>query len=72
MINLQMAAHLSTLPNSLEAVRKRLRDTFRQNEGTQDDPDFPLSPLYEASPADLPTDDELSPAHDARDDDRAE
>ena len=65
MNNLKLAAHLCTLPNSFEEVRKRLRETFRQNEGTDNDPEFPLSPLYEeASPADLPTDDELSPAHD--------
>ena len=71
--NLQLAAHLCTLPISLEAVRKRLRDTFRQNEGTQEEPHSPLSPLYEeASPANLQTDDEPSPTHDVRDVARAE
>ena len=52
-----MAAHLVTLPDSLHGVKRKLRKTFHQDS----DSDFPLSPLYEASPTSMPDDEEPSP-----------
>ena len=63
--NLQMDAHLLTLPDSLESVRKRLRATFVQDEGTdtEDESNFSMSPLSEVED-DAP----LSPLSDADED----
>ena len=60
-----MDAHLLTLPDSLESVRKRLRSTFVQDEGTdtEDELNFSLSPLSEVED-DAP----LSPLSDADED----
>ena len=58
-----MDAHILTLPDNLYDVKRKLRTTFHQEEGEDSDSDFPLSPLYEASPTSMSDDDEeLSPA----------
>ena len=62
--NIHMDAHIHSLPASLHNVKKKLRETFQQEEGEDSDSDFPLSPLDEASPTSMSDDDdeELSPA----------
>ena len=61
--NIHMDAHILTLPDNLHDVKRKLRKTFHQEEGEDSDSDFPLSPLYEASPTSMSDDDEeLSPA----------
>ena len=62
--NIHMDAHIHSLPSSLHDVKKKLRETFQQEEGEDSDSDFPLSPLDEASPTSMSDDDdeELSPA----------
>ena len=61
--NIHMDAHIHSLPASLHNVKKKLRETFQQEEGEDSDSDFSISPLYEMSPASLSDDDEeLSPA----------
>ena len=61
--NIHLDAHILTLPDNLHDVKRKLQRTFQQEEGEDSDSDFPLSPLYEMSPASLSDDDEeLSPA----------
>ena len=61
--NIHLDAHILTLPDTLHDVKRKLRRTFQQEEGEDSDSDFPLSPLYEASPTSMSDDDEeLSPA----------
>ena len=61
--NIHLDAHILTLPDNLHDVKRKLQKTCHQEEGEDSDFDFPLSPLYEASPTSMSDDDEeLSPA----------